>query len=228
MNAWTSGGKKELYRWIKGFNIKVCQQTRAVLFHWFTVAISQSFAVNRKQTTGGSCPTETDVINLGVLFVIYKIFLLRCVPWQNTFISSFWISAAHRCDVPLLPEQVRLLRFLRTAGECQDLEHVSEGTSISGLGDENHTSQEKDQEGDPEAYSGKDVAKLETNVLLDVGHTSQWQDGSQVNAPVEPVEESTSGLWSPVFDLWPHTAQGDGNESDTRADYFTAKHEVRL
>lgn len=78
----------------------------------------------------------------------------------------------------LWPEQVRLLWFWGAAGEAQDLEHVGEGAAISRLGDENGTSQEKDQEGDPEAHSGNDVAELKADILLDVGHTSKRQDGS--------------------------------------------------
>lgn len=78
----------------------------------------------------------------------------------------------------LSPEQVRLLWFLGTADEAQDLEHICEGTAISRLGDEDSTAQEKDQEGDPKAHSGNDVADLKAEVLLDVGHTSQREDGS--------------------------------------------------
>lgn len=118
----------------------------------------------------------------------------------------------------LVPEQVWFHWFLWTAGKSQDLEHVSKGTSISGLVDENHTSQEKDQERDPKAHSRKDVANLKANVLLDVGHTSQWQDSTQVNRPVEPVEKSASGLWSSVFDLRAHKTQGD---VCTRAIFFS-------
>lgn len=80
--------------------------------------------------------------------------------------------------MPLSPEQVGLLRFLGTAGEAQNLEHICEGTAISGFGDEDGTAQEKDNKGDPEAHSGNDVADLKAEVLLDVGHTSQRQDGS--------------------------------------------------
>lgn len=78
----------------------------------------------------------------------------------------------------LSPEQIRLLWFLGAAGKAQDLEHICEGAAISRLGDEHSTSQEKDQEGDPEAHSGNDVADLKADVLLDVGHASQRQDGS--------------------------------------------------
>lgn len=104
-----------------------------------------------------------------------------------------------------LPKQVGLLWFLWTAGKAQDLEHVREGTAVSRLGNENSASQEKDQEGHPEAHGGDDVAELEAEILLNVGHASQWQYGSKVDAPIEPVEESTSGLGSSVFDLWLHT-----------------------
>lgn len=78
----------------------------------------------------------------------------------------------------LSPEQARLLRFLGTAGEAQDPEHFCEGTAISGLGDEDGAAQEEDHERDPEAHSWNDVADLKADVLLDVGHTSQRQDGT--------------------------------------------------
>lgn len=103
------------------------------------------------------------------------------------------------------PEQVWLLGFLRAAGEAQDLEHVREGAAIGRLGDEDRAAQEEDQEGDSQAHGGDDVAQLEAEVLLDVGHTPQGQDGSQVDAPVEPVEEPARGLRSSVFHLKPHT-----------------------
>lgn len=111
----------------------------------------------------------------------------------------------------LSPEQARLLRFLGAAGETQDLEHICEGAAVGGLGDEDGAAQVEDQEGDPETRGGDDVAELEAEVLLDVGNTSQRHDGSQVDAPVEPVEESARGLWSSVFDLRSHTVQDDSN-----------------
>lgn len=77
----------------------------------------------------------------------------------------------------LSPEQVRFLWFLGAAGEAQDLEHICEGTTISSLGDENSTAQQKHHEGDSKAHSGNDIAQLKAEVLLDVGHTSQRQDG---------------------------------------------------
>lgn len=79
--------------------------------------------------------------------------------------------------MPLSPEQVRFLWFLGAECEAQDLEHICKGAAISRLGDEDRTAQEKDQEGDPEAHSGNDIAHLKAYVLLDVGHTSQRQDG---------------------------------------------------
>lgn len=99
------------------------------------------------------------------------------------------------------PEQVRFFGFLGTEGVSQDLEHICEGTAISRLGYEDSTTKQKDQEGDPEAHGRNDVAELEAEVLLDVGYPAQRQDGSQVNAPVKPVEESARSLWSSVFDL---------------------------
>lgn len=78
----------------------------------------------------------------------------------------------------LSPEQVRFLGFLRPAGEAQDLDHICESTAISRLGDEDGSAQEKDQERDPETNCWNDVAKLKTDILLDVGHTSQRKDGS--------------------------------------------------
>lgn len=101
----------------------------------------------------------------------------------------------------LSPEQVGFLWFLGAAGEAQDLGHICEGAAISRLGDEDGSAQEKDQEGDSEAHCWDDVAKPKAVILLDVGHTTQRQDGSQINAPVEPVEKSACGLWSSVFDL---------------------------
>lgn len=67
---------------------------------------------------------------------------------------------------------IGLLRSPVTAGKAQDLEHVSEGTAISWLGDEDSAAQEEDKEGDPEAHCWDDVAKGKTYVLLDVGHAT--------------------------------------------------------
>lgn len=75
--------------------------------------------------------------------------------------------------MPLSPKQIRLLGFLGTASEAQNLEHICESAAISRLGDEDSSAKEKDQEGHPEAHGGNDVAKLKAEVLLDVGHTSQ-------------------------------------------------------
>lgn len=101
----------------------------------------------------------------------------------------------------LSPKQVRFFGLFGPAGEAQDLSHVCEGAAIGRLGDEDGPAEEKDEERDPEAHCWDDVAQLEAEILLDVGYASQRQDCSQVNAPVEPVEKSACGLWSPVFDL---------------------------
>lgn len=106
-----------------------------------------------------------------------------------------------------------LLWFLGTAGEAQDLEHIREGAAVGRLGDEDGATQEKDEERHPEAHSGNAVAEHKVHVLLDVGHTSQRQDGSQVDAPVEPVKEPPCGLWSSVFDLRSQAVQDNSNPS---------------
>lgn len=80
--------------------------------------------------------------------------------------------------MPLSPEHVRLLWCLGAAGKAQDLEEICEGAAISRFGDEDSPAQEENKEGDPEAHSGNDVAEHEADVLLDVGHPSQRQDGS--------------------------------------------------
>lgn len=69
-----------------------------------------------------------------------------------------------------LPRRVRLRRFLGAACGAQDLEHVGEGASISRLGDEDGAAHQEHQEGDPEAHGGDDVAQVEAEILLDVGH----------------------------------------------------------
>lgn len=103
--------------------------------------------------------------------------------------------------------RVRFFGFLgRAAGESQDFEHLREGAAVCRLGDEDGAAQEKDHEGDAKAHCWDDVAQLKVDVLLDEGDTSQRQDGSQVDAPVKPVEEPARGLWSSVFDL---RSQGD-------------------
>lgn len=101
----------------------------------------------------------------------------------------------------LSPRRDRLRRFLGAAGGAQDLEHVGERAPVGGLGDEDGAAHQEHQEGDPEARGGDDVAEVEAEILLDVGHAPQRQDGPQVDAPVEPVEESARRLWSSVFDL---------------------------
>lgn len=95
---------------------------------------------------------------------------------------------------------------MRAAGKAQDLEHVCEGTAISRFSDEDGTAQEKHQERNPQADGWDDIAQLEAEILLDVGHTTQRKNGPQVNAPVEPVEEPACCLWSPVFNLQQHKA----------------------
>lgn len=109
-----------------------------------------------------------------------------------------------------LPQQGGFLGFLGPAGEVQDLEHVGEGAAICWLGDEHRPAQEKDQEGDAQTDGRDDVAQLEAEVLLDVGHAPQGQDGPQVDAPVEPVEEPARGLWAFVFDLQGAHSQSTG------------------
>lgn len=105
--------------------------------------------------------------------------------------------------MPLSPEQVSVFWLVGAAGKAQDLEHVCEGTAISRLGDEDGTAQQKHKERDPQAHSWDYIAQLKTEILLDVGHSSQGKNGSQVDAPVEPVEEPACCLWSPVFNLQP-------------------------
>lgn len=81
-------------------------------------------------------------------------------------------------DMLFSPEQVSILWFLGAAGKAQDLEHVWKSTAISRLFDEDRMAKEKDQEGDTEAHSRDDIAQLKADVLLDVSHTAQRQDGT--------------------------------------------------
>lgn len=101
----------------------------------------------------------------------------------------------------LLPRRVGRGRFLGAACGAQDPEHVGEGAAIGGLGDEDGSAHEEDEEGDAQAHGGDDVAQVEAEVLLDVGHAPQREDGPQVDAPVEPVEEPARRLRSSVLDL---------------------------
>lgn len=91
--------------------------------------------------------------------------------------------------------------LLGTAGICQDLEHISEGTAVGGFGDEDALAAEEDEEGDANADGGDGVARHEAHVLLDVGNASQRDDRPQINAPVKPVKEPPRGFWSPIFNL---------------------------
>lgn len=106
-----------------------------------------------------------------------------------------------RKDVLLSPEQVGVLWLVGAAGKAQDLEHFCEGTAISRLGNEDGTAQEEHQERDPEAHSWDYIAQLKADILLDVGHSAQREDGPQVDAPVEPVEEPACCLRSSVLHL---------------------------
>lgn len=101
----------------------------------------------------------------------------------------------------LSPEQVSVLWLVRAAGKAQNLEHVCEGTAISRFSDEDGTAQEKNQERDPEAHSWDYIAQFKAEILLNVGHAPQRKNGPQVDAPVEPVEESACCLWSSVLNL---------------------------
>lgn len=101
----------------------------------------------------------------------------------------------------VLPKQVRLLGFWGATSKAQYLEHIGESAAVSRLGDKNCAAQEENEEGNPKAHGGNDVAELKAEILLDIGYTSQWQDGTEVNAPVEPIEESACGFRSSVFYL---------------------------
>lgn len=102
---------------------------------------------------------------------------------QICFLSNlvFLITKEIQKKTPVwahLPKQVWFLWFLWAAGKGKDLDHIWEGTAVGGLCDENGPSQNKDQEGDPEAHRRDDVTNLKTVILLDVSHTSQRQDSS--------------------------------------------------
>ena len=112
------------------------------------------------------------------------------------------------CPSSSSPQKAGLLGYPGGAtGEAQDLEHLCEGAAVRGLGDEDGAAQQEHQEGDAEAGGGDDVAQLKAVVLLDVGHAAQGDDGPQVDAPVEPVEEAPGGLWASVLHLHAHTSE---------------------
>lgn len=182
MNPYT---KNVLWSGIRaGFKIKVYQNMLKLL----------SASIRKKQWKN---LTRKGFIYISIPFSLHLRDALEIKEWPP-FIHFF--------DFKLfLPKQVGLLWFLWTAGIAKDLEHVWKGTSVSRLGDENSTPQEKDKEGHPKAHSGDDVAEFKAEILLDVGHKSQRQYGSKVDAPVEPVEKSPRGLGSSVFNLWLHT-----------------------
>lgn len=119
---------------------------------------------------------------------------------MRLFVSSLR-AALEKRQPGFLPRWDGLRQCLGAACGAQNLEHVGEGASISRLGDEDGAAHQEHQERDPEARCGDDVAQVKAEVLLDVGHAPQRQDGPQVDAPVEPVEESARGLRSSVFDL---------------------------
>lgn len=87
------------------------------------------------------------------------------------------------------------------AGIAEDPEHVGEGAAIGGFGDEEALPTQEDHEGDADADRGDAVADDKADVLLDVGDASQGQDGSQIDAPIKPIEKSSRGFRTPVFDL---------------------------
>lgn len=91
--------------------------------------------------------------------------------------------------------------LLGAAPVRQDLEHVGEGAAVGGLGDEDAQAAEEGEEGDADADGGDGVAAHEAHVLLDVGHAAQREEGPQVDAPVEPVEEPARGFRAAVFNL---------------------------
>lgn len=173
------------------FNIKVYQQHWAMLFCWIRVIIPLNIVVNKNTcyTVGMSLPMVSDECFATpqfqwACFVIEGMNLRLLLPDSAVLCNFCSIATWHalkwltrKGDTVLLPEQVRFLWFLRAADEAQDLEHICEGTTISWLCDENSTAQQKHQEGDPKAHGGNDIAQLKVEVLLDVGHTSQGQDG---------------------------------------------------
>lgn len=62
--------------------------------------------------------------------------------------------------------------LLGTAWVCQDLEHISEGTAIRRLGDENFLAAEEDHERGANADCRDDVAGHKAQILLNVRDAS--------------------------------------------------------
>lgn len=105
------------------------------------------------------------------------------------------------------PEQTWFFWPAATEGRAQDSEHVTEGTAICRFGYKNRFAQSKDDEGHTKADGRDDVANKEANILLNIRYSTQRENRSKINTPVEPVKEPTRCLRTSILYLWEHTSQ---------------------
>lgn len=99
------------------------------------------------------------------------------------------------------PEQTWFFWPASTEGRGQDPEHAAEGTAVCRFGYKYRFAQNKYDEGYPQADSRDDVANKEANILLNIGYSTQREDRSQIDAPVEPVKEPPRCLWTSILHL---------------------------
>lgn len=83
-------------------------------------------------------------------------------------VGTFSVGSKELCDSPTSP----LPSSLGAAAVGQNPEHVSEGTTIRRLGDEDTLATEEDQESNGHAHCGNQVACEKAHILLNIGNTS--------------------------------------------------------
>lgn len=95
-----------------------------------------------------------------------------------------------------------LLDCLATAAFLEgQLEHGVDLTASRRLCDKGGGSQEEDDDGQGQAASRDGIANKEVHILLDEGNHQQRDHSPNINAPVEPVEETSGGIPATVRHL---------------------------
>lgn len=81
------------------------------------------------------------------------------------------------------------------------MQYGEDSTSSSWLCDKDGGSQKEDYKGQGQADSRNGVANQEVHILLDEGNHQQRKHSPNVNAPVEPVEETSGSFLATVCHL---------------------------
>lgn len=112
--------------------------------------------------------------------------------------------------------------FATTTVLESQIQHSEDSTASSWLCDKDGGSQKEDYKRQGQADSRNGIANQEVHILLDEGNHQQRKDSPNVNAPVEPVEETSGSFLTTVCHLqWKNKKQNREREREQNEPWFS-------